>query len=231
MLDQKEEAVAAYLSQADVDMIQIFVDENIIAKNQSMIAKQIYAAIKDKLERADMPESVFMGGLSANVRGNYIVGIIGKKRIGYVSCDKVELKFKPTAEIKIPRSKRSIVSITSEDTSSSVTSPGALPQKELAKAPSRIMADYKHAHHVWIGRRMFKVKRSFKDLEILLCDILEGKKEDGGLITFNGESYSCNSNRIFEAFITSFLGAMQCGESDPVLNDDSGVPVELRIAS
>lgn len=233
MLDPKEESVAAYLTQEDVDMVQIFVDENIIAKKESMIAKEIFAKIKDRLSRVDMPESVFMGGLSANVRGGYIVGIEGRRRVGYVVCDRVAANIKPIGGSP-PRARKTHVDVSTtieKVTTTTIDEVEISKPKEIPKSATRIMNDYKHAHHVWIDRKEYRVKRSFKDIEMIVCDILQGKKNENGSITFNGNRYSCEDCRALEKIMAHFLGAIQFGESDPVLNDDSNIPVELRIAS
>lgn len=229
MISKQEESLAAYLNADDKSIVQDFVNKNIIGPNKSMTAKQIYATIKDSLSRKDLSESAFMGSLSANVRGGYIAGVEGKRRVGYV---KAGVKSIPAPALTAPVNASDVIS-----------------EKEPAKAPevsnntetvkfqptsAQLRNISKHAHHVWVGDVLgryseYRVLRTFGDLEKLVINVLGGRKSDNGLIVFNGERYACESSLIFEKLIVGFFGGVRAGESEPVLNDGSGIPVELRI--
>jgi hypothetical protein len=227
MSNAKDKITAANLTQADITVIQEFVDRKLIAPKRSMPSGDIYSGVKASLLK-DLGEPLFKLAFSANVKLGIIVGIESARRAGYTPC-----KVSSTSPIVTkPEPKEES---TEEDGSPIVVSPVELVagahQPAPLPAPKPVNNNiFKHAHHLWIGRRMFKVTRTFKDLETLVCEVLGGMKSEEGNVVFNGEKYSCNTNAfVLEKFITTFFGAIEVGNTDPELNNDSGVPVELRI--
>ena len=86
------------------------------------------------------------------------------------------------------------------------------------------------ARHVWVGRKLYRVRGTFQPLEDVVFKVLKGAESPNGDVVFNGKRYGCDS-KLFEGIIIHCLYAWHEGESDPVLDDGSGIPVELRIAS
>ena len=58
--------------------------------------------------------------------------------------------------------------------------------------------------------------------------VLGGCEGPNGDVVFNGKRYECDA-KLFEGTILHCLNAWHEGESDPVLDDGRGIPVELRI--
>lgn len=88
----------------------------------------------------------------------------------------------------------------------------------------------KTLRHLWIERKLYLIPRSSKDILSAIHQVFLGHEDTNGLITFDGKKYNLTGIDIFERFITSWLMAMSNGESDPILNDGSGIPVELQIS-
>lgn len=84
--------------------------------------------------------------------------------------------------------------------------------------------------HLWVGRKLYLIPRSSKDILLLITQVFVGLEENNGIITFDGKKYKIDNIDIFERFLTSWLLAVSSGESDPILNNDSGVPIELTIS-
>lgn len=88
----------------------------------------------------------------------------------------------------------------------------------------------KTLRHLWIERKLYLIPRSSKDILSAIHQVFLGHEDTNGLITFDGKKYNLTGIDIFERFIINWLLAVSNGESDPILNDDSGIPVEFQIS-
>jgi len=88
----------------------------------------------------------------------------------------------------------------------------------------------KALRHLWIGRKLYLIPRSSKDILMLINQVFLGMEEINGLITFDGKKYKIDNVDVFERFLMAWLMAIEEVESDPILNDGSGMPVELLIS-
>jgi hypothetical protein len=88
----------------------------------------------------------------------------------------------------------------------------------------------KTLRHLWIERKLYLIPRSSKDILSAINQVFLGHEDKNGLITFDGKKYNISHVDVFERFITGWLMGMTDGESDPILNSENCVPVELQIA-
>src|SRR5690606_15675147 len=104
MLSDNEEYQAGYINIEDAKTIQDYIDSpNFVSPT---VARDLYAAIKDKLTASDITEAMFCSSLSCNVRGGYIVGIKGAKRVGYKKVERVEPLTKPEPQVRRKRGRK-----------------------------------------------------------------------------------------------------------------------------
>lgn len=219
---------AHYLTDDDVKTIQEFIDKNVVDK--PMTGQDILNAVKDKLT-SEYSFSSLSSALNQCVALGYIVGVEGRRRVGYVPCERIEpikrgeapepkrkgKKPNPIHEIDIDRLSKSC-----KKTNETLTS------KPILSWPKK---DFGHAKHVWIGQTMYRVMCPFARLEKVIISTLNGRKEEDGPIAFNGECWTCSDVDMFEKILVNVLFAeLQQKSSEPVLNDESGIPVELRVA-
>lgn len=87
----------------------------------------------------------------------------------------------------------------------------------------------KNLRHLWVGRKLYLIPRSSKDILLLINQVFLGMEEANGIITFDGKKYKIDNTDIFERFLLSWLMAVLDNESDPILSD-SEMPVELMIS-
>ena len=71
-----------------LEIIQKFVDENIVQKNKAMPSAQIYSGLSSSLPNID--ESLFKRSFSLNVKEGNIKGIVGAKRAGFKPINEKE---------------------------------------------------------------------------------------------------------------------------------------------
>lgn len=184
----------------DLTLIQSLVDECVIAAHSPMTSGAMYEKLAERLSKK-MSQSTFSCALSAAVKEEKILGIVGRQKVGYCSPDSIR-----KAPTILPESLSVPVVVT----------------KPLAIPPPR----YTQARHIWVGRRLYRLSTTFERLEELVMYVLEGNRGNGEVV-FNGKQYSCSPS-LFERTI-KFLGAWYENDCDPVLDDDSGIPVELRL--
>lgn len=234
------EKTAAYLSEADVKVIQEFVDANIINDN-SMTGKEIYAALKGRLP--EMPEGTFGSALSCNVRGGYIVGILGKRRVGYVPCERAEPKEKPKTKPPMRRKRRGrppkTFSILNDKTPES---PGVqtsdLPNNLIPlKQKPEVFTNT--TNWVWVGKSRYKLSGSRFKLLTFLETVLQAKESENGTViiwhpVFNSDGSTTYKVRRFDVdvevvkrYLRSMLNAPNPTEAEPLLEttDKNGVPL------
>lgn len=218
MLSKQEQAAAAYLSDDQVLIIKDFINKN---KNSfPLTAKQIYAKLSNHF--SNVKESTFCNSLSCNVRSRRITGIEGRKRVGYILTADKSQKEETVDECIAPPPTVVPESINTESADSKDTSPKPIiqPKKQIT-----------FARHVWIENRLYRVNKTYSDLEKIVGVVFGGKRSDNGPIVFNGEHWVCDSVSTFERLINHTLFGKFEKECEPVLNDGSGIPVELRMVS
>ncbi len=88
----------------------------------------------------------------------------------------------------------------------------------------------KTLRHLWIERKLYLIPRSSKDILSAINQVFLGHEDKNGLITFDGRKYNLSNVDIFERFLTGWLMACSDGESDPILNTENCVPIELQIS-
>lgn len=87
-----------------------------------------------------------------------------------------------------------------------------------------------HARHVWVGRKLYRVRGGFDTLHAVVFSVLRGKQTEDGEVVFDGKRWGGFDAELFERIIIHTLFAwQQSSDSEPVLDDGSGIPVELRI--
>jgi len=102
----------------------------------------------------------------------------------------------------------------------------------LAPADHTKPATNSHARHVWVGRRLYRVRGTFEILNAVVFSVLRGRATDDGEVVFNGKRWGGFDAELFERIIVYTLHAWQeSSDSEPVLDDGSGIPVELRIGT
>ena len=104
---------------------------------------------------------------------------------------------------------------------------------ELARAAAPIQPESikrSAARHVWVNRRLYRVRGTFASLHAVVYSVLRGKQTEDGEVVFDGKRWGGFDVDLFERIIIYTLHAWQeSGDSEPVLDDGSGIPVELRI--
>jgi len=242
------EKKAALLNAEDVAVIQSFLDKN-VGPGNPLTGRNIYAALQSKIT-SNVIESSFLASLSANVHAGYIVGVMPRRKVGYVQSPREAAKAKPTTtSTYTPRRKSDPPKANTDDTTVEtkrvVVAHASKPIPVVGAAPlvpekTRSSDDVRQhwwavwghsiPRHVWVERKLFRVPRTFHDIRLLTIHVLNGREDENGTVTFDGKKYSCPQPEIMERFLTHFLFAIEQGESDPVLNDETEVPVELRMS-
>ena len=88
----------------------------------------------------------------------------------------------------------------------------------------------KTLRHLWVERTLYLIPRSSKDILMLIQKVFLGIEDTNGIITFDGKKYKIGNIDIFERFLQFWLLSLKDGESDPILNNENCIPVELMIA-
>lgn len=230
-----------FFSDQELTIIQQFVDKNIVGE-KSLTAKEVYHLVKNQLPRKDIAEARFIPAMSVSVRSGNITGIRGKKRVGYVRIGSSKDTKAPPSLSNAPvedidEQEEEVVTAKTLTPISAAPKPIVIKTKEEAAIEAsdalsrrRQLNAKKHAHHIWVHRKCYRIMSEWRPLEAIVYAVLKGKQSDStGDIVFNGKRYDCNTE-LFESIIVHTLGAYLDGESEPVLDDESGIPVELRIA-
>lgn len=117
-----------------------------------------------------------------------------------------------------------------------VISPPKKPSKKIEKAGSYFSSEYNHApysryrrRHVWVNKELIKVPMLFDRLERLV-QIMGGMRSDRTApIVFNGRGWSVSNVEQFREMMI-FHGGVSEGYSEPIFEEEDGIPVELKIA-
>lgn len=114
----------------------------------------------------------------------------------------------------------------------STPDPIPAPQEEkrplLAPPPEPTRRVRVSMRHVWIDGQEYRVPMLMKKIHSLVNNVLMGHQKEGGPVVFDGKGFDIADKALFKRFL-EFHGAIHCGQSEPVLDDGSGIPVELRI--
>ncbi len=209
----------------ELDTIQSFVSEKIVG-SKSMTAVDMYKKLKSKL-REDVTESRFKGWLSLAVKEGKIVGIKGKRRVGYVSatCPASSPPSSPAVDIPSTVKPASEPAPASEQPANEPDSYSFVNDRLISR---RMRNRSPFAHHIWVDRKCYRVVGNWDPIEAIVFQVLNGKQDPEGRVVFNGKRYECDVD-LFEKIIVNVLAVIYDGESDPVLDDGSEIPVELRI--
>lgn len=249
------ENFASYFSADDVAMLQEFIDEHLT--KGSMTAKEIYEKFKDKTTQT-LTESVFRNALGGNVRCGYIVGVEGRRRIGYVPVPretpkekpdwhgeerqgrggrgkkktvkpaKAKPEAKPTETVSKPESEPESESESEIET---VAVEPELPKRERKPLPPTPRYTGYH-RYLWVRNRMYKVPYPrASDVSLTITKVMNCKQDAEGNITYKGKTWKCDDEAIFERMITTLWSGSFVTACAPVVDDGTGVAVELRIDS
>lgn len=121
MLSDIEEYQAGYINIEDAKTIQAYIDGPDFVS--PTIARNLYAAIKDRLTASDITEAMFCSSLSCNIRAGYIVGVKGVKGVGYKKIDRVEPLVRPEPQMRRKRGKAGVSTTTSPVVDTPVSKP------------------------------------------------------------------------------------------------------------
>jgi hypothetical protein len=185
-----------------------------LPKKKHIQRGDVYTALKEKVSFKD-DETKWTNTLSLNIKGGRLAGYdIVRGRFGGVTFSKDN-----KLSVNEP--------VTAKVNSSSAT---AMPLLQSQQVNARYQ--FKYPKHLWIGRKRFKVSSTSASVQKLLVNVLQCSNSPNkpSNITFDGKVWHCSDEKLLERFIVEFFNAISDGESDPVLDDESGVPVELRIS-
>ena len=257
MTQEQIDQFVYYLSDTDIALVQAYLDTKFKGPKPS---REIYQAIKGQLTgKAAESEIMFGSSLTTNVREGFIVGVEARRRVGYSNVNRNEPKVRPAKGMrpakgsaapsqppprpplaKVAEPKPEVVKKNVERLNKfpNKEEPVVLPQANPVmgslsspSAPAPKKEEFRHARYVWIGKKMFSVPRSNATIETMITTVMGGRPSADGEVVFSGRRWSCEHTDIFERFVTSFLFGLYKGDSEPVLDDGTGMSVELRISS
>lgn len=232
---EKDRKVLLYISNEDLSIIQRFVDETIVGEKYVQ-SKQVYEAVRTELNSL-VPRTTFCSSFSLNVRAGRIAGIAGARGKGYhrvgsptVASHKTtpsppppefepEANEKPAPEIKVAAPPAPKTPIT-----------GAYKTTFSSDRRRREHALCKHTNRVWIERRCYKLfDPRYELLNDLVFKVMSGgSQKEGGPICFEGKQYTVDDLPLFMRIVEHILIGFYEGDSDPVLDDGSGLPLWLQ---
>lgn len=187
-----------------------------LPKKKHIQRGDVYAALKDKVSFKD-EEARWTNTLSLNIKSGRLAGYdIVRGRFGGVT-------FSKDNKLAVSESVSSRVNSTS--------APASAPVLQSQQVSARYQ--FKFPKNLWIGRKRFKVSSTSASVQKLLVNVLQCSSSPNkpSNVTFDGKEWYCSyDEKLLERFIVEFFNAISDGESDPVLDDESGVPVELRIS-
>ena len=235
-------------NEQDIDVIQRFADQHIIG-DKKMTAKQIFAGVKGGMHK-DMKESSFCATLSKSIGEGQIKGIasMGRGRAGGYGrvgdgpvvkpaiaevVPEIEPVKPAVAEIE-PATPPTVIPATT------VVHPPIQPEfkKALMQEPEgnkniearrRRVGMSRYTDRVWIGRKCYKLFDSkYELLNNLVFKVLGGSANDNGPITFGGVRYRVDDLPMFERVVVHLLYGFYEGDSDPLVDDGSELPLWLQ---
>lgn len=232
-LNATQQQLLIALPKSDIQIIDETLRDTLIG-DAKLYRAAIYALVKNKLV-SKLNEADFCQSLSLNINTGRLPGY--KITVGQYGGVQINNNANSTANKDydniIPtgikkRSPKEKPEIVGDIPPNLIDKPYVSP---LQPEQNKAISGSSRSRHVWIDRKLYRVTTTFTELEKLAVVVLRGKQETGGRITFNGKQYNCCDTEVFERYITVMMNAVPNGESDPVLDDGSGIPVELRIAS
>lgn len=233
--------IALLFSDSDITLIDAWLKENLPLKNRIQ-RPEIYAALKDKTdERLD--ELKWSAALSFNIKSGRLAGYdTVRGRFGGV-CFAADGQVTSSEPVKlIPTTTKPPKGLFPKTAKEPVTKAAVIEkpvaevkpepvQQPIAKPVIRTMFTY--PRHVWIGQEMYKVSAPTTSINRLLVDVLKAVQNENGNVTFNGKKWQVQDVALLERFLIVFMHSVSCGSEsvEPVLDDESGVPAELRVSS
>lgn len=234
-LSTAETNIALLFSDSDITLIDAWLKENLPIKERIQ-RPEIYAALKDKTDEK-LDEQKWSAALSFNIKSGRLAGYdTVRGRFGGVM-------FAKNAEVKAPVKLVAPPVKPKPPPKEKVEKPAVIlppPKKEepvekpIAAIPKpAIRTMFTYPRHVWIGAEMYKVSAPTTSINRLLIDVLRAVQNENGNVTFNGKRWQVQDTGLLERFLTVFMHSVSCGSEsvEPVLDDESGIPAELRVSS
>lgn len=89
---------------------------------------------------------------------------------------------------------------------------------------------FRFQRHLWIGRKLYLIPRSSSDIKMLIVSVMQAFEDKSGNVTFDNIKYKIDQVDIFERFLIHWLMAVANGESEPIMNENHEISVELQVA-
>lgn len=217
-------------SDQEILVLDQFLKTMILEDTDRVQRGEVYTHLKDKIG-VELQESHWLIALSDTIKSGKISGYkIIRGAYGGISKDNPQ----------VADNKKSLDTSSSASQTRSVK--GGLPSNKVSPPappapplPTKVEERAAPAHHgytrrhLWINRKLFLVPMLMSDIRKLLSDVLDCSEDENGEITFDGVKWKCKDIALLERFLLNYFHALNVGESDPILNDESGVPIELML--
>ncbi len=245
-LNTTEQKIAELFSDNDIKLIDEWLSENLeyLGKVQR---PDVYAALGSKTDEK-LDEAKWSAALSFNIKSGRLAGYTtmrgryggilkgnGEEEAASNEAPKPAEK-KPSIKVKMPSSISAKINTvlsrpekTEKETVVVEDEPQPKPRPQAPPPAPTYKTIFHFPRHLWIDNRMFLVSRSTSDIRKLLVEVLKCSLDDNGAVTFDGKRWSCSDVDLLERFLSGFFHAVEAGESIPVLDDGSGISVELRL--
>lgn len=224
--------IALLFSDSDIQLIDVWLKENLPTKNRIQ-RPEIYAALKEQTSEK-LDELKWSAALSFNIKSGRLSGYDTiRGRFGGVcfadqtAAPKPVVKFTPPT----PKEPKKIVAAEPPAVKSTIIPPSKdeVPKPVLKFTPRTM---FTFPRHVWVGKEMWKVSAPTTSINRLLVDVLRAVQNENGNVTFDGKKWLVQDVALLERFLVVFMHSVACGDSvEPVLDDESGVPAELKVSS
>lgn len=233
-LSTAETNIALLFSDSDITLIDAWLKENLPIKGRIQ-RPEVYAALKDQTDEK-LDELKWSTALSLNIKAGRLSGY-ETMRGKYGGIMLAEGDAKPPAKLVTPAPKPK--PIAAPKVKEQVIIPPPKEEKEPVEKPvmvapkPAIRTMFTYPRHVWIGAEMYKVSAPTTSISRLLIDVLRAVQNENGNVTFNGKRWQVQDTGLLERFLTVFMHSVSCGSEsvEPVLDDESGIPAELRVSS
>jgi hypothetical protein len=106
----------------------------------------------------------------------------------------------------------------------------AKPLPVASKPPPTPPEGYRYARYFWIGRDFYLIPKSYDEISRLVFLVLGGREAMDWNVSFKGKKFRCDHLEILEKFLLHYILARKMGECDPVLDDGTGMNIELRVS-
>lgn len=198
-------------SEGDLQRVREFIDQT-LANDGRVFRKEVFDGISGQLE-IEFNEVSFTHLLGETIKAGVLPYRMVKGKFGGILP--ASSKPEPGEELEDPPPADDISSLIDQVS------------QQLPSAP-KPPEGWTYARKVWIDKKLFLVHRPYTEMHRFLTNVLLGSAKEGGPIVFNGIAYTCEHPNVMARFLTEWLRALPSGESEPVLQGDSDVPVDLR---